>query len=300
MKKLKIVYTIIAAIVALSLSITTFAMCSTVNTVKADTTFSEVNIPSEPAVPETSAPETEVETEIEEPDEEPIVLDVVEVERVEPTTFDEAKVALQEAQNRATYATNIYEGLINLGYDEEHPAFILAQTLVENTTADCEYYQALYKDFEEIQKWETRKQEYPVATQIWLYMKDLGWSDEVCAGIMGNIMAEVGGQTLNIQYTLYSKDGVFYGMCQWHKSYYSEIHGADLQAQCDFLRDTIQKEYLMFGKIYAKGMNYEQFLKMTDPAEIALCFAKVYERCGSGSYKVRQSNAVKAYEYFTK
>ena len=37
---------------------------------------------------------------------------------------------------------------------------------------------------------------------------------------------------------------------------------------------------------------------MTDIEEIALAFAKCYERCGSGSYDVRQSNALIAFEYF--
>ena len=38
---------------------------------------------------------------------------------------------------------------------------------------------------------------------------------------------------------------------------------------------------------------------LTDIEEIALAFAKVYERCGSGSYDVRQSNALIAFEFFT-
>ena len=29
-----------------------------------------------------------------------------------------------------------------------------------------------------------------------------------------------------------------------------------------------------------------------------MAFAKAYERCGSGSYGVRQINALKAYNYF--
>jgi hypothetical protein len=38
---------------------------------------------------------------------------------------------------------------------------------------------------------------------------------------------------------------------------------------------------------------------MQDEKEAALYFAKYYERCGSGSYSVRQSNATKALDYFT-
>ena len=42
--------------------------------------------------------------------------------------------------------------------------------------------------------------EYPAATVIWITLKEEGFSDEVIAGIIGNLMAEVGGQTLNLNY----------------------------------------------------------------------------------------------------
>ena len=144
-------------------------------------------------------------------------------------------------------------------------------------------------------KWATKAAEYPAATQIWRYMKALGWNDYVCAGIMGNLMAEVGGQTLDIRYTLSSSG--YYGMCQWSRGY-SQVWGAGLETQCDFLRDTIKYEIDTYGFKYQKGFNFNSFLNMTDAQQAALAFAKSYERCGSGSYGVRQSNALKAYKYF--
>ena len=145
--------------------------------------------------------------------------------------------------------------------------------------------------------WAEREAEYPVATYIWLYMKDLGWSDAVCAGVMGNIMAEVGGQTLNIKPYLYS--GSYYGICQWYLPYTTRnIAGAGLEAQCDYLRDTVKKEMNTFGYKYSGSMNYSNFLALSSPSEAALVFAKCYERCASFSYSVRQSNAQKAYNYF--
>lgn len=144
-------------------------------------------------------------------------------------------------------------------------------------------------------KWATKAAQYPAATQIWRYMKALGWNDYVCAGIMGNLMAEVGGQTLDIRYTLSS--GSYYGMCQWSRGY-SAVWGAGLETQCDFLRDTIKYEFDTYGFKYQKGFNFNSFLNMTDAQQAALAFAKAYERCGSGSYGVRQSNALKAYNYF--
>lgn len=289
MKKKHIIAIICALILAISMTITVFAMEAYAPSTQDEnssttTTISEAYIPSE-----TSQPEEE---------EVIIVLETVEVERVEPTTYEEAETALENATNRNIIASNIYNGLIDLGYAEDHPAVVMAVTEMDNTKADCEYYQEWFNKFEEAHKWEVRASEYPTATKVWLYMKDLGWSDAVCAGIMGNLMAEVGGQTLNIDHTLYSSGGLYYGMCQWHGRYYGQIHGAGLTEQCDFLRDTIKKELNTYGYIYRSGMNYENFLNLTSPSEVALCFAKSYERCGSGSYNVRQSNAEKAYNYF--
>lgn len=144
-------------------------------------------------------------------------------------------------------------------------------------------------------KWAIKVAEYPAATQIWRYMKAQGWNDYVCAGIMGNLMAEVGGQTLDIRYTLSSSG--YYGMCQWSRGY-SQVWGAGLETQCDFLRDTIKYEFDTYGSKYQKGFNFNSFLNMTDAQQAALAFAKSYERCGSGSYGVRQKNALKAYNYF--
>ena len=126
-------------------------------------------------------------------------------------------------------------------------------------------------------------------------MKSLGWNDYVCAGIIGNLMAEVGGQTLDIRYTLSSSG--YYGMCQWSRGY-GKVWGAGLDTQCDFLRDTIKYEFDTYGFKYQKGFNFNSFLNMDDAQQAALAFAKCYERCASGSYNIRQKNALKAYDYF--
>lgn len=144
-------------------------------------------------------------------------------------------------------------------------------------------------------RWKQKEIEYPAAAYIWKYMKGLDWNDYVCAGIMGNLMAEVGGQTLNIRYTATSPG--YYGMCQWNKAY-GKVWGAGLEAQCDFLKDTIKYEFDTYGFKYQKGFNFNSFLNMNDAKQAALSFAKCYERCGSGSYQIRQNNAIKAYNYF--
>jgi hypothetical protein len=51
---------------------------------------------------------------------------------------------------------------------------------------------------------------------------------------------------------------------------------------------------------YKKGFNFDAFLNLENEQEAALAFAQAYERCGSASHSIRQENAVKAYNYFTK
>lgn len=148
--------------------------------------------------------------------------------------------------------------------------------------------------------WLNRYYEYPTATYVWLYLtKGLGYSDAVAAGIVGNMMTEVGGGTLDLKYQAYSKGRYFYGLCQWNRKVYPDIQGADLIEQCNFLAETIEYELNTFGYAYSRGYRYMDFLELSTSSEAALMFAKSYERCGSGSYYSRQSCANTAYDYFT-
>ena len=144
---------------------------------------------------------------------------------------------------------------------------------------------------ETISSWLKAYETYPYATYIWLYLtRTLGYSNVVAAGVLGNIMAEVGGGTLNIRYWLYGFDDPdYYGMCQWHKNWYSEVMGTDLIYQCDFLASTI----------VGAMDRYEAFLNSSNPADAALIFAQEYEKCASYTYQCRQEYALVAYEYFT-
>lgn len=144
-------------------------------------------------------------------------------------------------------------------------------------------------------RWAAKSAEYPAATAIWRAFKAQSWNDYVCAGIMGNLMAEVGGQTLNIKWN--SQSATYYGMCQWSKGY-TAVWGKDLQGQIDFLVNTIKYEFDTYGSKYKKGFNFNSFLNLQDCRAASLAFSKCYERCGSGSYVKRQENAVKAYNYF--
>lgn len=140
---------------------------------------------------------------------------------------------------------------------------------------------------------------YKHATTVWNYLKSEGYSDVVCAGIMGNFMTETGGHTLNIDPYDYSSNGRYYGIAQWSSKYYPDVHGKDLDYQLDFLSKTIKKEFDNYGRLYKRGFTYEDLLNLDSPRDAALAFAKVYERCGSGSYGKRQNGAEVAYDYFT-
>ena len=134
---------------------------------------------------------------------------------------------------------------------------------------------------------------YNQATEVWNGLKALGLNDYVCAGIMGNIMAEVGGQTLDISRWPQYSQKTYYGICQWaggRKQRLLNDFGTTLNDQIRFLS-------VELFEVIPKG---NSFYNMQDEKEAALYFAKYYERCGSGSYSVRQRNATKALQYFTK
>ena len=144
-------------------------------------------------------------------------------------------------------------------------------------------------------KWE---EEHYYAAKTWEFLRKRDFSQEVTCGIIGNMMIETSGGSLNLKPEIYSPSGNYYGLCQWSRKYYPEAHGLAFEHQLDYLLGSMQWEFNTFGKNYENGFKYDDFLKMTDSAEAALAFAKSYERCGPASYEMRQKAAVKAYEYF--
>jgi hypothetical protein len=70
------------------------------------------------------------------------------------------------------------------------------------------------------------------------------------------------------------------------------------EAQLDYLITDLPVQFKTFGKLYKSGFTYDKFLALDTPAAAALAFAKVYERCASGSYGLRQEAARNAYDYF--
>ena len=140
--------------------------------------------------------------------------------------------------------------------------------------------------------------EYPVAYKIHNFLITEGFTEEIAAGIIGNMMVEAGGRTLAIDPSSYDDSKNYYGICQWSRKYYSTIFDKDLENQLLYLMNTIENEFNTFGNKYKKGFKYKDFLQMEDTKEIALAFAKVYERCAIGGYDGRMACAEEAYSYF--
>ena len=207
--------------------------------------------------------------------------------------MDELLSLMKPYTDKMNSARQMEKAALELGYSENHYVVQLARQEYQEAQEACAPYQEIYDSLEA--RWSEKEAEYPEATQIWTYLKNLGYNDYVCAGILGNIMAEAGGNTLKIQPLV---QGGFYGICQWNQAY-SEVWGASLEEQLDFLRDTIEYELDTFGYAYGKDFDYGAFLQLTDEKDAALAFSKCYERNAPSSYNIRQVNATKALEYFT-
>lgn len=216
-----------------------------------------------------------------------------EVEGYSYGDLDTLQSKINEYQTLMTAAHDMANAARALGYSESHSVIQLAKEEYKTYSIEKNGYEYIYNDL--TTRWENKRQEYPEVTKVWEYLKNAGYSDYVCAGIIGNIMTEVGSNTLAIQPLLQTKE--YYGICQW-SSYYPDVWGLSLEEQCKFLITTIENEFSVFGKLYRGGITYEEFEVMTDCRVVALCFAKVYERCGSDGYNARQDNAVTAYNYF--
>lgn len=261
-------------ICVLMLSCTTYAVAET-------TTNSEDYIPSETI--ETVSLESQIEV--------PIELVGNPLIYIETNNRAELKELMAECEQKKIDAHSMAEAARACGYAEDHPVIILAKDEWKNADELYKIYKEEYNGLIKAEAWE----EYPVATECWFYLKDLGYNDYVCAGIIGNMMAEVGGGTLNLQWWLGDS---FYGLCQWSTYYRPEAKGLDVPAQLDLLRDTIKAEIDYAGFIYKSGFNYEQFLELEDEREAALAFAMAYERCAKQYYWCRADYAEIAYDYF--
>lgn len=139
-----------------------------------------------------------------------------------------------------------------------------------------------------------RMADYPVAAQVYDRLHGWGWSDVCIAGVLGNMMAECGGQTLALEpYDDTTEDGVrYFGLCQWSMRYNPDVDGLDVDGQLAYLGGNIEGNMAYFGR---SQDTYSRWLQSTDAAQAARDFCTYYER-GAGKDR-RATNAVAAYEW---
>lgn len=196
--------------------------------------------------------------------------------------IDEVMTVIGEAE--AAVASNMYTdeavGIMNMEITRLY-------SVISYTDADIRHYAA-------------QEQEYYYAAKTWQFLRQHGFNDAVACAIIGNMMIETSGGTLALKPEIYSSGRGFYGLCQWSLYYKPFMAGKSFEEQLEYLVEDMPKEFENFGFCYKSNFTYEDFLAMEDPAQAAVAFAKVYERCGSGTYSVRKRAAITAFDYFTK
>ena len=121
------------------------------------------------------------------------------------------------------------------------------------------------------------------------YLNRKGFTDPVIAGILGNMMAECGGQTLELRWDIYGGGGSYYGLCQWSLYYNPTVKGRDVTGQLDYLMSNIEKNMRYFGG------NYNYFRSIKNAGEAARYFANYYERGSGASVRVKNANKALAW-----
>lgn len=148
--------------------------------------------------------------------------------------------------------------------------------------------------------WAKRYAEYPVAAEVWEAMKEFGWSDIVCAGIMGNLMRETGGDTLNLRHDSDSHSGL--GLVQWTGQRKKDMcnkygHSPTIAEQVEFVKDELFGSNGVSGQV--TDYQRDRIFNAETPEKCAAEFARWFERPASKNYSKRETNAKQAYDYFT-
>lgn len=238
-----------------------------------------------------------------------LILAVMFVTPAVATDVSDLEAAIGECANNRAIAHEMAECARALGYSEDH---------VIITTASNRWWEEYYKQIEleeEIDRLNTitandinndisndinddiynctvpddKYADYPYASQVWEFLKnDMGLNDYVAAGILGNMMAECGGQTLALQPFIYTSG--YYGLCMWYIDYTPQVAWQDVAGQLEVLKDTCKRNMEYFGG------NYDYFCSLTNEVDAAWYFTEYYERGYWAS--IRGTNATTALKYF--
>lgn len=191
--------------------------------------------------------------------------------------------------------------------DTTHPDYskvncILTDEILRIEELEIKYFEDYNRLLEietENNKWVARMDEYPVATTVWLFLKEeMDYSNEACAGIIGNMMAECGGHTLELEWWLYNSTS-HYGLCQWSAVYYPVMQGASLEEQLEYMLTSFPRVINEYGYLYRTGFTHDDYATMTDAGDAAYAFCIIYEERPGGNQNYRRSLAEQALIYFT-
>ena len=207
----------------------------------------------------------------------------------ETTDIETMRTYIVACDAHMNNAHEMAEAARGLNYPEDHIIIVTAKQEYNQAWKLKQYYSNIVNEYdmeqkrleEEKQLEEIKLSEYPNATQVWNIMKSYGWSDIICAGIMGNMMRECGGDTFNLNPYAGTSH---YGLCQWSKRYHGGAWGKDIAGQLEYLKATL---------------DISIFNGCTTPEKAAEKFCWSYERpASSDPVHKRINNARRAYEYF--
>ena len=223
------------------------------------------------------------------------------MEDFEYTNSTTSEECLTKIKDCNSYIFDLKEQVVDANTEQQAYTEI-ARVLEIKSQYIVDYNNLLEYEAEEA-KWQEKAAEYPEATYIWRYMKEeFGWSDEVCAGIMGNMMSECGGQTLK-GLSNWAVDGSSgYGLIQWiggRRRAIEKKYGSHptIEEQLLFMRDEMYGTNGVTNQLYKEGW-LEAIMNSDTPEKAAANFARYFERPASSNYTVRQNNARKAYNFF--
>lgn len=144
--------------------------------------------------------------------------------------------------------------------------------------------------------------ECPEAKLIWDTIKSWGWSDNAAAGILGNMMTEVGGNTLK-GLSNWAADGCGYGLIQWtsgRKATLKSLYGSqpNIVQQLEYMKNELLGTDSIRQQVTPSQL--DSILNAGSPEDAAYNFASYYERCASSHRAKRRALARTAYTYFVR
>ena len=76
--------------------------------------------------------------------------------------------------------------------------------------------------------------DYCYATGVWDYLIQRNYGKAITSAILGNMMVETAGGTLDIKPEIYSSSKNYYGLCQWSLKYHPRLDEFSFEHQRAF------------------------------------------------------------------